>query len=244
MAQRAAFISGSGKNIGRGIALKLAQAGVGVVLNGRSDEAACQAVAEEVRALGAPAEVLMGDVGDAADAQRLAAAALARFGTIDILVNNAGFRPHKPLLETTDAEWAKVLDVNLNSCFWLARAFLPGMIEKRWGRVINFAGMYALRGTAEHGPIAAAKHGGWGLAKSIASEFGQYGITANSVAPGPIRKDGQENVDTSAEAGKHRIPLGRMGLPAEVASLVALLCSDEGGFISGQMLAVNGGAQT
>jgi 3-oxoacyl-[acyl-carrier protein] reductase len=244
MAQRAAFISGSGKNIGRAIALKLAQAGVSVVLNGRADQAACDAVAGEVRALGAQAEVLMGDVGDVVEAKRLAQAALDRFGTIDILVNNAGFRPHKPLLETSDTEWARVFDINLNSCFWLARAFLPGMVEKRWGRIVNFAGMYAMRGTAGHAPISASKHAGWGLAKSIASEFGPYGITANSVSPGPIRQDGQEADDTSAQGAQHRIPLGRTGLPAEVASLVALLCSDEGGFISGQMLAVNGAAQT
>ena len=242
--QRAAFISGSGKNIGRAVALKLAQAGVAIAVNGRSDEAACEAVAREVRAHGVEAHVLMGDVGNSHDAKRIASAALDRFGTIDILVNNAGFRPHRSLLETTDADWAAVLDTNLNACFWLSRAFLPGMIEKRWGRIINFAGMYAMRGTAEHAPIAASKHGGWGLAKSIASEFGRYGITANSVSPGPIRKDGEEAADTSEQSARHRIPLGRMGLPAEVAVLVALLCSDEGGFVSGQMLAVNGGAQT
>jgi 3-oxoacyl-[acyl-carrier protein] reductase len=241
---RTAFISGSGKNIGRAIALKLARAGVDVVLNGRSDVAACDAVAQEARALGVQAHVLMGDVGSSADAARIAAAALERFGTIDILVNNAGFRPHRSLLETTDADWAAVMDVNLNACFWLSRAFLPGMIEKRWGRIINFAGMYAMRGTAEHAPIAAAKHGGWGLAKSIASEFGRHGITANSVSPGPIRNDGLEGADTTEQGAQHRVPLGRMGLPAEVAALVALLCSDEGGFISGQMIAVNGGAQT
>jgi 3-oxoacyl-[acyl-carrier protein] reductase len=244
MSRRVAFISGSGKNIGRAIALKLAQAGLSTVLNGRSDEGACSAVADEVRAYGVEAYVLMGDVGDAQEAKRLAEASLDRFGTIDVLVNNVGFRPHQPLLTISDAEWMRVLDVNLNACFWLSRAFLPGMIEKRWGRIVNFAGMYAMRGTAEHGHIAAAKHGSWGLAKSIASEFGRYGITANSISPGPIRKDGYETADTSEEGARHRIPLGRTGLPAEVAALVALLCSDEGGFISGQMLAVNGGAQT
>lgn len=244
MTQRAAFISGSGKNIGRAIAIKLAQAGINIIVNGRADEAACKAVADEVRALGVGAHVLMGDVGDAPDAKRLAVAALERFGTIDILVNNAGFRPHQSLLTTSDAEWAKVLDINLNACFWLSRAFLPGMIEKRWGRIVNFAGMYAMRGTAEHAPISASKHAGWGLAKSIASEFGRHGITANSVSPGPIRKDGDEDADTAEDGARHRVPLGRTGLPSEVAALVALLCSDEGGFISGQMIAVNGGAQT
>jgi 3-oxoacyl-[acyl-carrier protein] reductase len=244
MTRRAAFISGSGRNIGRAIALQLAQAGLNIVVNGRTDEAACSAVADEVRANGVEAHVLMGDVGDAQEAKRLAAASLERFGAIDILINNAGFRPHQPLLSISDAEWATVLDVNLNACFWLSRAFLPRMIEKRWGRIVNFAGMYAMRGTAEHAHIAAAKHAGWGLAKAIASEFGRYGITANSVSPGPIRKDGQEAADTAEEGARHRVPLGRTGLPNEVAALVALLCSDEGGFISGQMLAVNGGAQT
>jgi len=244
MPRRVAFISGSGRNIGRAIALKLAQAGHSIVLNGRADADACAAVADAVRAHGVEAHVLMGDVGNAREAKRLAEAALQRFGTIDILVNNAGLRPHQPLLSIGDAEWASVLDVNLNACFWLSRAFLPGMIEKRWGRIVNFAGMYALRGAAEYAHIAAAKHGGWGLAKAIANEFGRYGITANSVSPGPIRQDGQEAADTAGEAARHRVPLGRTGLPAEVAALVALLCSDEGGFISGQMLAVNGGAQT
>jgi 3-oxoacyl-[acyl-carrier protein] reductase len=243
MARRVAFISGSGRNIGRAIALRLAQVGFGVVVNGRRDEAACSAVADEVRALGGEAFMLMGDVGRADEAKRVADAALERFGTIDVLVNNAGLRPHQPFLTITNEEWSAVLGVNLNSCFWLARAFLPGMVEKRWGRVINFAGMYAMRGAAEHAHIAAAKHGGWGLAKSIANEFGRYGITANSISPGPIRKDGEEHADTAGDAARHRVPVGRTGLPAEVAALVALLCSQDGAFISGQMLAVNGGAQ-
>lgn len=242
--QRSAFISGSGRNIGRAIALKLAQAGVGIVVNGRSDQAACDAVADEVRALGVAAQVLMGDVGDPAEAGRLAEAALNRFGTIDILVNNAGFRPHQPLLSISDADWASVLDVNLGACFRLSRAFLPGMMVRRWGRIINFSGMNSIRGATGYAHIAAAKHGGWGLAKSIATEFGPHGITANSISPGPIRQDGQEETDISEQAGRLGVPLRRMGLPAEVAATVALLCSDEGGFISGQMIAVNGGAET
>lgn len=242
--RHAAFISGSGRNIGRAVALRLAQAGVDIVLNGRSDGAACEAVADEARAFGVAAHVLMGDVGNVQEAKGMAAAALDRFGTIDILVNNAGLRPHRPLLEITDEDWAAVLDTNLNACFWLSRAFLPGMIERRWGRIVNFAGMYAIRGAAETAPNAAAKHGGWGLAKAIASDYGKHGVTANSVSPGPIRQDGQEGADTSEQGARHGVPLGRTGLPTEVAALVALLCSDEGGFISGQMIAVNGGAET
>lgn len=242
--QRSAFVSGSGRNIGRAVALRLAQAGVDVVVNGRSDQAACEAVADEVRALGVQAQVLMGDVGVLSEARRLAEAALARFGTIDILVNNAGLRPHQPLLSISDSDWTAVLDTNLGSCFWLSRAFLPGMVERRWGRIVNFSGMNSIRGAVGYAHIAAAKHGGWGLAKSIATEFGPHGITANIVSPGPIRQDGQEGADTSVQAGRLGVPLGRTGLPAEVAAAVALLCSDEGGFISGQMIAVNGGGAT
>lgn len=241
---RTAFISGSGRNIGRAVALKLAAAGIDIILNGRADRAACLAVADEIRAAGGLAEVMMGDVGVAAEAKRLAHDALARFGTIDILVNNAGSRPHGSLLTMTDAEWDGVLATNLSACFWLSRAFLPGMIARRWGRIVNFAGMYAIRGAAERAPIAASKHGGWGLAKSIATEFGPYGITANSVSPGPIRDDADAAADISAQGAQHGVPLGRTGHPAEVAALVALLCSDDGAFISGQMLAVNGGAET
>ncbi len=242
--QRSAFVSGSGRNIGRAVALRLAQAGVNVVVNGRSDQAACEAVADEVRALGVQAQVAMGDVGVLSEAHRLAEAALARFGTIDILVNNAGLRPHQPLLSISDADWTSVLDTNLGACFWLSRAFLPGMVERRWGRIVNFSGMNSIRGSLGYAHIAAAKHGGWGLAKSIAIEFGAHGITANIVSPGPIRQDGEEDADTSAQAARLGVPLGRTGLPAEVAAAVALLCSDEGGFISGQMIAVNGGAAT
>ncbi len=242
--QRSAFISGSGRNIGRAIALKLAQAGVNIIVNGRSDQAACDAVATEIRAFGVEAEVVMGNVGVLTEARRVAESALTRFGTIDILVNNAGFRPHQPLLSISDADWASVLDVNLGACFWLSRAFLPGMVQRRWGRIVNFSGMNSIRGAAGYGHISAAKHGGWGLAKSIATEFGPHGITANSVSPGPIRQDGQEELDTAEQARQIRVPLGRTGLPAEVAAAVALLCSEEGGFISGQMIAVNGGAAT
>ncbi len=241
---RSAFISASGRNIGCSVALELARGGANVAINGRADRAACEAVAAEARATGVEAVVLMGDVGDPADAARLADAALSRFGTIDILVNNAGLRPHQPLLSITDADWAAVLGVNLEAPFRLARAFLPGMVERRWGRIVNFAGMNAIRGAAGYAHISAAKHGAWGLVKSIATEFGPHGITANVVSPGPIRPDGDEAADTAAEAARLGVPAGRTGLPADIGPLVALLCSEAGGFLSGQMIAINGGAET
>lgn len=242
--QRSAFVSASGRNIGRSVALELARGGANVAINGRSDRAACESVAAEARELGVDAAVLMGDVGVPADAERLASEALARFGTIDILVNNAGLRPHQPFLSIADADWAAVLGVNLEGPFRLARAFLPGMVERGWGRIVNFTGMNAIRGAAGYAHISAAKHGAWGLAKSIATEFGRHGVTANVVSPGPIRPDGEEAADTADTAARLGVPAGRTGLPSDIGPLVALLCSDAGGFLSGQMIAVNGGAET
>jgi 3-oxoacyl-[acyl-carrier protein] reductase len=205
---KTAFISGSGKNIGRGIAVHLAGMGANVVVNGSSDEKACSETARQVEAAGGEALVVMGDMGRADDVARAAEAALARFGTVDILVNNAARRPHKPFLEMTDEDWDAVVDVALTGAFRTARAFLPGMVDNGWGRVINFAGMKAIRGYFEGAPISAAKHGVWGLTKALSTEFAPKGITANVISPGQIRKDEVETDDPRRVAS---IPAGFMG---------------------------------
>ncbi len=238
---RTAFVSGSGQNIGRGIAVRLAEAGANVVVNGSRDRDACEDTAERVRAAGTEALVVMGDMGSAADVDRVAAEALDRFGRIDILVNNAARRPHKPFLETTDADWAAVIDVALTGSFRTARAFLPGMVENGWGRIVNFAGMKAMRGYFEGAPISAGKHGVWGLTKALSREFAGKGITANVVSPGQIRKDG---VDADDPARTASIPAGVMGRSDDIAAVVAFLASPEAGFVTGQMIAVNGGEET
>ena len=124
--RHSAFISGAGRNIGRATALELARRGCNVIINGARNRAICDTVAAEAAALGVEAVVLMGDVGNAAEAKRLAAAALARFGTIDILVNNAAIRPHQGFLEISDADWHRVIDIDLNAAMHFARAFLAG----------------------------------------------------------------------------------------------------------------------
>src|SRR5580658_8879223 len=143
-AQHNAFISGAGRNIGRAVAMELAGRGCNVVINGSSSRVNCDRVAAQVTALGVEAVVLMGDVGTADEAKRIAAAALARFGTIDILVNNAAVRPHQGFLEISDADWQRVIDVDLNAAMQFARAFLPGMIARGWGRIVNFTGLNAI----------------------------------------------------------------------------------------------------
>ncbi|MEL6642980.1 MAG: SDR family oxidoreductase [Pseudomonadota bacterium] len=238
---KTAFVSGSGKNIGRGIAVHLAGLGANVVVNGSRDEVACAETAKLVAEAGGKALLAMGDMGRAEDVARVADAATARFGTVDILVNNAARRPHKPFLDMTDDDWNAVVDVALTGAFRTSRAFLPGMVSKGWGRIINFAGMKAIRGYYEGAPISAAKHGVWGLTKALSTEFAPKGITANVISPGQIRKD---DLDADDPARVASIPAGFMGQSRDIAAAVGYLASPEARFVTSQMIAVNGGEAT
>ncbi|MBR0652806.1 SDR family oxidoreductase [Roseomonas terrae] len=245
--RRTALITGAGRNIGRAVALGLAQDGLNVVVNGSSNRAACEAVANAARAFGVEAAVVMGDVGSEAECSRIAAEATARFGAVDVLVNNAALRPAKPFLEMTEAEWRRVMSVDLDAAVWLSRACLPGMVARGWGRIVNFTGMNAMHGYAGRAPVSVAKHGVWGLTKALGKEFGPKGITVNAVSPGPIAADDADAQAVPADyraAAVAKVPLGREGTPAEVAAVARMLVSDAGAYVNAQMLQVNGGAQT
>ena len=245
-AKRTALVTGGGRNIGRACALGLAADGFNVVVNGSSDRTACEKVAREARKLGVKALVVMGDVGKPTDCKRIAGKAIKAFGTVDVLINNAALRPAKPFLKMTEAEWRRVIAVDLDAAVWLSQACLPGMLKKGWGRIVNFTGMNAIHGYAGRAPVSVAKHGVWGLTKSLAKEFGSAGVTVNAISPGPIAAD----VETDDDSSHHRqetvakVPLGRMGTPAEVAATARLLVSEAGAYINGQMIQVNGGAET
>lgn len=242
---RTALITGAGRNIGRAVALALAGQGMNVVINGSSDQAACDRVADEARALGVQALVAMGDVGSRAACQAIAAAAIGAFGRVDVLVNNAALRPSNKFLDLTEEDYRRVIAVDLEAAIWLAQACLPGMVGQGWGRIVNFAGMNAIHGYAGRAPVSVAKHGVWGLTKSLGKEFGPKGVTVNAISPGPIASDDEDVApDAHRQEMVVRVPVGRLGQPAEVAAMVRLLASDEGAFINGQMLAVNGGAET
>ena len=244
-ANRTALITGSNKNIGRACALRLAGIGCNIVVNGARDRAAAESVAAEVRQLGPAALVAMGDVGRREDAMRIADAALKEFGTVDILVNNAAIRQDGKFLEISEEDWRYAFAVNFNSAFWLSRKCVPGMAGKGWGRVINFAGMNAIHGYNGRAHVSASKHAAWGLTKALAKEFGPKGITANIVSPGPIMGEAQDPAMAAHIAPmKARVPVGRLGTPDEVAAAVELIASDAGAFINGQMIQVNGGAET
>lgn len=244
-AARTALITGSNKNIGRACALALAKGGFNIVINGAKDRAAAQSVEREVEALGVEALVAMGDVGQREDCARIANEALARFGTIDALLNNAAIRPDGRFLEMSEADFDRVIDTDYKAAYWLSRAALPGMLEKGWGRIINFAGMNAIHGYNGRAAVSVAKHAAWGLTKALAKEFGAKGITVNIISPGPIMGEAQDpHMAAHIAPMAARVPAGRLGTPDEVAAMAALLASDAGAYINGQLLQINGGAET
>lgn len=243
--KRTALITGSGRNIGRAIALALAKDGFNIVVNGSQDRDACYKVAGEAQRFGAEVLVAMGDVGVAENAKQIADDAIDKFGGVDVLVNNAAIRPSGGFLDMSIEEWNRVIDVDFSSAVWLARACLPNMVARNWGRIINFGGMNAMQGYASRPHVTVAKHAAWGLTKTLAREFGPNGITANIISPGPIAGERDDPAMAAhIESQKSKIPLGRLGKPEEIAATISLLVSDGGAFINGQLIQVNGGADT
>jgi NAD(P)-dependent dehydrogenase (short-subunit alcohol dehydrogenase family) len=241
---KVALVTGSGRNIGRAIAESLAALGASVVVNGHSDIAAIEAVAAGIRERGEQAVAIAADVGDAGEAARLVDETVAAFGGLDILVSNVGIRRYRPFLEITPEEWDEVIRINLSAAFYLSRAAIPHMQQKRWGRVIVISGFDGFWGHVTHrAPNVAAKAGLHGLAKAIAREFGEHGITANTVAPGAIDtvRDWSQYVHQARDRIRAEIPLGRFGEIDELAAACVLLAGPAGGFISGQVIHVNGG---
>jgi 3-oxoacyl-[acyl-carrier protein] reductase len=239
--RRTALITGSGRNMGRGIAQHLAKSGYNIVLNGSRNRDACEEVAEIIRALGSEAMIEMCDIGDRDKVQAMAKSAIDTFGSVDVLINNAAIRPDGDFLDITKEEWNRVYDTNFSSAFHLARACIPGMIAKNWGRIVHFTGMNAQQGHAGKAAVSVSKHALWGLTKTLSKEFGRQGITANIISPGTFP---DVDADTSAprfQALLKANPSGRLGTADDIAAVVDLLVSEPGGFINGQMLQVNGG---
>jgi 3-oxoacyl-[acyl-carrier protein] reductase len=243
-APRTALVTGSGRNIGRAIALSLAAQGVRVVVNGHRDASAVESVVQDIRAAGGQAMGVMADVSQDEEVARLIQIAVEAYGSMDILVSNVGIRNKQPFLEITPEVWDDVLRTNLTAAFYLTRHAIPHMQSRRWGRVVLISGFDGFWGqVTERAHNITAKAGLHGLAMALAREFGPEGITANTVAPGAIDtiRDWSQYTHQMREKLIAEIPLGRYGQPDEVAAACDLLCSERGGFISGQVIHVNGG---
>jgi 3-oxoacyl-[acyl-carrier protein] reductase len=239
---KVALVSGAGKNIGRTIALTLARDGAAIVVNGRSDRDAVDAVVAEIEAMGGRAMAAMGDVADPAVPPRLAAEAAARFGGVDILVSNAGLRRQTSFLDMSFEEWRQILSVALDGAFLLGKAIVPQMVARGGGAFVALSGISTHVGTPNRCHVSASKAGLEGLMRALAVELAPHKITCNAIAPGAI------DTARGASAGpapvnrvNRPIPLKRFGTVEEIAAMVRLLVGPEGTFITGQTIHVNGG---
>ena len=235
-----ALVTGASRGIGRAIALRLAAQGATVVAAAREKNAA--ATVEEIVAAGGKADMGTVDVADASAIETLVSGALDRHGRIDILVNNAGITKDQLLLRMKRDDWDAVLATNLTAAFVLTQAVLRPMIRQKSGRIICISSVVGQSGNAGQANYAASKAGLIGFAKSTAREVASRNITVNVVAPGLIETDMTRGITDDAHAEwAAQIPLKRLGSPDDIASAVAFLASDEAAYITGQVLAVNGG---
>ncbi len=240
---RVAIVTGASRGIGRAIALRLAAQGAQVVAAARGEHA--KAVADEAAAAGGRAEAVALDVTEAGAAEQLVAATIERYGRVDILVNNAGIARDQLMLRMKRDDWDAVIATNLTAAFALTQAVLKPMIRQRAGRVVCIGSVVGQSGNAGQANYAASKAGLIGFAKAVALEVASRGITVNVVAPGLIETDMTRAITGAArEEWAAKIPLRRLGTPDDIASAVCFLASDEASYITGQVLAVNGGMYT
>lgn len=242
LAGRVVLVTGGSRGIGRAICIALAEQGAIVAVHYRAQADAANNVVTQIVTNGGKAAIFQADVSETAQVTRLIEQVTAQLGEIDILVNNAGEMTDSSVEEMSDEMWEQTLSVNLSSAFRCARACIPAMKTKKWGRIINIGSQAAYTGSSNHAHYAAAKAGLLGLTFSLAKELGTFGITVNLVAPGRITTDLLlERMAGREQEWLAQTPLRRIGEPEEVAGAVAFLASDAGSYITGANLHINGG---
>jgi 3-oxoacyl-[acyl-carrier protein] reductase len=231
-----ALVTGGSRGIGQAAALALAKAGADVAVNFRHREAEAQAVCREIEGTGSRSLAIKADVSKAAEVARLVETVEKGLGSIDILVNNAGISRPQPLAEITEQDWDEILTVNLKSMFLVTQAVLPGMRQRKWGRIINLSSVAAQTGGVIGPHYAASKAGAIGLTHSYAALLAKEGITTNAIAPALVET---EMITSNPKARPDLIPVGRFGTVEEVADVVVMLACNA--YITGQTISVNGG---
>ena len=240
MEGRVALVTGASRGIGRAIARALAARGIAVVAGAREDHA--NAVVGDIRSAGGQAEAVALDVTSSASVDQAVETTLGRFGRVDVLVNNAGIARDQLMLRMKRDDWDLVLATNLTAAYTCAQAVLRPMIKQRSGRIINISSVVGQTGNAGQANYAASKAGLIGFTKALALEVASRNITVNAVAPGLIDTEMTQAISDGAhESWTDRIPLKRLGTPEDVAAAVVFLASDEASYITGHVLAVNGG---
>ena len=242
LAGRVAMVTGAGRNIGRAIALALADAGAAVAVNGRADRAAVDAVVAEVESRGSKALAVMADVSDEAAVQRMTASAVERLGRIDILVNNAAVRPEKPFESLSLSDWRAVHSVILDGAFLTVKAALPHLQTSGSGAIVNIGGMSSYTGAKHRAHVLAAKSGLIGFTKALAHDLADSRITANCVVPGLIDTVRAPGTKPPQHHQSSKTLTGRFGTPEDIAAAVRFLAGPAARYITGQVLHVNGGA--
>lgn len=239
---KVAVITGSSRGIGRAIALKLAGLGAKVVVNYRTNAEAAQEVVEAIQAQGGQAIAVQADVGDAEDAKRLIKTAQTTYGGLDVLVNNAGLHRDTLLVRMSEDDWNEVMHTNLRGTFNCTKAAMRPMMKQRYGRIVNISSVSGLAGNPGQANYSAAKAGVVGFTKAVAKEVGSRNITVNVVAPGYVLTDQTTYLPEELKAKAIEMtPLGRAGMPEDIANAVAFLVSEEASFITGVVLRVDGG---
>ena len=239
---KVAIVTGAGRNIGRAIALTLAQGGASVVVNVRGNRAEAEAVAREIEAHGGKALVHIGDVADAAAVQAMADTAVKHFGRIDILVNNAALRREKAFADMSYAEWREIMDVTLDGTFHCVKACLPTLRQSGAGTIVNIGGLSAHTGAKDRAHVVTAKAGIVGLTRALAHDLASDGITVNCVVPGLIGTPRPKDRPEPAHHLTHQTITGERGAPEQVAAAVRFLCGPGARYVNGQAIHANGGA--
>jgi NAD(P)-dependent dehydrogenase (short-subunit alcohol dehydrogenase family) len=240
---RVALVTGGSKGIGKAIARGFAEAGADVVISSRHEDELHTAAAELRHGLETGVATIVADMTKRDDVKRLADSAAHAFGRIDILVNNAGSSTPQPIEQIQDADWDRIVELNLSSCMALSRYVVPQMKQRRWGRIIFISSIMGLASLPGRSAYSATKSAVIGLCRATALELGEFGITVNCIAPGPILTDLPIRILTQEQrdAVAARTSLGRWGQPREVAGPALFLASEAGNYVTGSVLLVDGG---
>ncbi len=242
IAGRVALVTGSSSGIGRGIAEVLAREGADVIINYRSNAKGAETTCQKVKGLGRRALVVQADISQAADVDRLVDTAVSAFGQVDVLVNNAGITTKRSFLQTDEAFFDTMVDTDLKGAYLCAKRVADGMVDRKWGRIVNISSIHDKLTSHEFSIYAAAKGALRSLTQGLAVDLAEHGITVNAIAPGwvPVENEGRIPDNLFAAFCKD-VPLGHPGTPLDIGELASFLCSERASWLTGQVIYVDGG---